>query len=77
VFSTVYFRFRNYRNTGAVFVFENTVPLSFLMKKYESKSGGVFRRPFPTVFIPNQQQQKGFSAGIYQFYLVLRKRRKK
>jgi len=27
VFSTVYFRFRNYRNTDVVFVSENTVPL--------------------------------------------------
>ena len=51
VFSTVYFRFRNYRNTGAVFVSENTVPFSFPIKKYESKNGGAFRRPFPTIFI--------------------------
>ena len=46
MFSTVYFRFRNYRNTGAVFVFENTVPFSFPIKKCESKSDGVFRRRF-------------------------------
>ena len=52
MFSTVYFRFRNYWNTSIVFVFENIVLLSVPMKKkYESKNGGVFRRSFPTVFI--------------------------
>ena len=30
---TVYFRFRNYQNTDVVFVPENTIPLSFFMKK--------------------------------------------
>jgi len=49
VFSTVYFCFRNYQNTGAVFVSENTVPLSFPIKKCESKSGGVFHRPFSSL----------------------------
>ena len=57
MFSTVYFRFRNYRNTGAVFVSENTVPLLFPIKNCESKSGGVFRRLFPTVFIPSLSPQ--------------------
>ena len=46
MFSTVYFCFRNYRNTGAVFVSKNTVPFSFPIKKCESKSDGVFRRRF-------------------------------
>ena len=59
MFSTVYFRFRNYQNTGVVFVSENTVPLSFPMKNYESESGAVFRRPFLTVFIPNPFRLKG------------------
>ena len=59
MFSTIYFRFRNYRNTGVVFVSENTVPLSFPMKNYESESGAVFRRPFLTVFIPNPFRLKG------------------
>ena len=57
MFSTVYFHFRNYRNTGAVFVSKNTVPLLFLIKKCESKNGGVFRRPFPTVFIPTESDK--------------------
>ena len=30
---TLYFRFQNYQNTDVVFIPENTVPLSFLMKK--------------------------------------------
>ena len=55
VSSTVYFRFRNYRNTGVVFISENIIPLSFPMKKYKSENDGVFRRSFPTVFIPNDR----------------------
>ena len=52
MFSTVYFRFRNYWNTSVVFVSENIVLLSVPMKKnMKVKNGGVFRRSFPTVFI--------------------------
>jgi len=52
VSSTVYFRFRNYRITDVVFIFDNIVSFSFPMKKCESESGEAFRRSFPTVFIP-------------------------
>ena len=52
MFSTVYFRFRNYWNTSVVFVSENIVLLSVPMKKnMKVKNDGVFRRSFPTVFI--------------------------
>ena len=37
VFSTAYFLFRNYRNTGIVFVSENTISLSFPMKNMKVK----------------------------------------
>ena len=33
------------------FHFENTVPLSFSMKKYESENGGVFRRLFSSLML--------------------------
>jgi len=46
----VYFRFRNYSNTDAVFVSDNTVSLSFPIKNYKNKSDGAFRL---TVFIPS------------------------
>ena len=56
VSSTVYFRFRNYRITDVVFIFDNIVSFSFPMKKCKSESGGAFRRSFPTVFIPKDTQ---------------------
>ena len=64
VFSTVYFRFRNYQNTVIIFVSENTVLLSFPMKKYESENGGVFCRSFPTVFIPKETQSLSFGPKM-------------
>ena len=51
VSSTVYFRFRNYRITDVVFISDNIVSFSFLMKKCESESDGFFHRSFLTVFI--------------------------
>jgi len=59
VLSTVYFRFRNYQNTGIISVSENTIPLLFLIKKYENENGGVFRQLFPTVFIPINRDAPG------------------
>ena len=57
VSSTVYFRFRNYRITDVVFIFDNIVSFSFPMKKCESESGEAFRRSFPTVFIPKYKKE--------------------
>jgi len=58
VSSTVYFRFRNYRITDVVFIFDNIVSFSFPMKKCESESGGAFRRSFPTIFIPTDHRTR-------------------
>ena len=58
VSSTVYFRFRNYRITHVVFIFDNIVSFSFPMKKCESESGGAFRRSFPTIFIPTDHRTR-------------------
>jgi len=48
-----YYRFRNYRNIGAVFVFDNIVSISFSRKKCDNKSDLATYRSFPIVFIPN------------------------
>jgi hypothetical protein len=47
-----YYRFRNYRNIGAVFVSDNIVSISFSRKKNENKSDLTSYRSFPLVFIP-------------------------
>ena len=52
VFSIVYFRFQNYRNTDGIFIFDNIESLPFPIKKYESESDEAFHQSFPTVFIP-------------------------
>jgi hypothetical protein len=47
-----YYRFRNYRNIGAVFVSDNIVSISFSRKRCENESDLAFYRSFPIVFIP-------------------------
>jgi hypothetical protein len=47
-----YYRFRNYRNIGAVFVFDNIVSISFSRKRCENESDLASYRSFPIVFIP-------------------------
>jgi hypothetical protein len=47
-----YYRFRNYRNIGAVFVSNNIVLISFLRKRCENESDLASYRSFPIVFIP-------------------------
>ena len=42
VFSIVFFRLWNYHNTDAIFVSDNIVSLSFLIKNCKSESDGVF-----------------------------------
>jgi hypothetical protein len=48
-FSIGYYRFRNYRNIGAVFVFDNIVSILFSRKKCENESD--LYRSFAIVFI--------------------------
>jgi hypothetical protein len=51
-FSIDYYRFRNYRNIGAVFVSDNIVSISFSRKRCENESDLASYRSFPIVFIP-------------------------
>jgi hypothetical protein len=50
-FSIDYYRFRNYRNIGAVFVSDNIVSISFSRKNSENESDLVSYRLFQIVFI--------------------------
>jgi hypothetical protein len=50
-----YYRFRNYRNIGVVFISDNIVSILFLKKKYKKESDSVFYRPFPIVFVPTER----------------------
>ena len=67
---TVYFRFRNYRITDVVFIFDNIVSFSFPRKKCKSESGGAFRRSFPTVFIPIDHRT-GLSGNTAESYTLI------
>jgi hypothetical protein len=53
-----YYRFRNYRNIGAVFVSDNIVSISFSRKRCENESDLAFYRSFPIVFIPNDEEEE-------------------
>jgi hypothetical protein len=48
-----YYRFRNYRNIGAVFVSDNIVSISFSRKKNENKSDLTSYRFHPYRYVPN------------------------
>jgi hypothetical protein len=54
-----YYRFRNYRNIGAVFVFDNIVSISFSRKICENESDLASYRSFPIVFIPTRNVERG------------------
>ena len=51
--SILYFHFQNYGDAAAVFI--DIVSFLFSMKKYKSKSDGIFYRSFPTVFISRSE----------------------
>jgi hypothetical protein len=54
-----YYRFRNYRNIGAVFVSNNIVLISFLRKRCENESDLASYQSFPIVFIPKRDERSG------------------
>jgi hypothetical protein len=59
-----YYRFRNYRNIGAVFVFDNIVSISFSRKRCENESDLASYRSFPIVFIPINEAEAERSSML-------------
>jgi hypothetical protein len=67
-FSIDYYRFRNYRNVGVVFVSDNIVSISFSRKKCENKSDLASCQSFLTVFIA-----RGSGADVRALVTPLKK----
>ena len=63
------FCFLNYRITNVIFIFDK-ISFRFWLKKYESESGGAFRRSFPTVFIPTDHRT-GLSGNTAESYTLV------
>jgi hypothetical protein len=61
-----YYRFRNYRNIGAVFISDNIVSISFSRKRCENESDLAFYRSFPIVFIPKSDPEEHINTTATQ-----------